>query len=42
MFINQLALAPEQLTFVPPPASRIVTGGTLLYNGFSVGLEMVW
>jgi hypothetical protein len=42
MFINQLALAPEQLTFVPPPDSRIVTGGALLYNGFSIGLEMVW
>ena len=42
MFINQLALAPEQLTFVPPPSSRIVTGGALLLNGFSLGLEMVW
>jgi hypothetical protein len=42
MFVNQLALAPEQLTFVPPPNSRIVTGGALLFNGFSIGVEMVW
>ena len=42
MFINQLALAPEQLSFVPSPGSRIVTGGAMLFNGFSLGLEMVW
>jgi hypothetical protein len=42
MFVNQLALAPEQLTFIPPPTSRIINGGALLYNGFSIGIEMIW
>lgn len=42
MFINQLALAPDQLTFTPAPTSRVVDGGALLYNGVSLGFEMVW
>ncbi len=43
MYLNQLALAPEQLTFAPPPTrSQIVNGGALIFNGFSLGLEMVW
>lgn len=44
MYLNQLALAPEQLTFAPPPESKsqIVNGGAVIFNGFSLGLEMVW
>jgi hypothetical protein len=42
MFLNQVALAPEQLTFAPPPAPNIVNGGALLFNGVSLGVEMVW
>lgn len=43
MYLNQLALAPEQLTFAPPPTqSQIVNGGAVIFNGFSLGLEMVW
>jgi hypothetical protein len=42
MFLTQIALAPEQLTFTPSVPPQIVNGGTLLFNGTSIGLEMVW
>jgi hypothetical protein len=42
MFLNQVALAPDQLTFTPPPQGRMVEGGALQFNGFSLGVEMVW
>ena len=42
MLINQVALAPDQLTFVPSSAPRIVDGGALIVNGVSLGVEMVW
>jgi hypothetical protein len=42
MFINQLALAPEQLTFNPGPVPSIVNGGALTLNAFTLGVELVW
>lgn len=42
MFLNQVALAPEQLTFTPPPHGRLVNGGAAFFHGFSLGLELVW
>lgn len=42
MFLNQIALAPEQLTFTPPPNGRLNNGGAEFFHGFSLGLEMVW
>jgi hypothetical protein len=42
LFVNQIALAPEQLTFNPGPTPTIVNGGQLLYNGLSLGVEFVW
>ena len=41
MWANQIALAPEQVTFVRNPPG-IVNGGSLFYQGMNLGLEMSW
>jgi hypothetical protein len=41
MWINQAALASEQINFFDP-IPTVVNGGELLYAGGSLGLEYVW
>lgn len=44
MWIQGLALAPEQLSFVYPPTepATVGTGGHLYLQGFSLGMEVSW
>lgn len=42
MWVTGLALAPEQLQFVPSPVNKINTNGTIFYHGISLGLEWMW
>jgi hypothetical protein len=42
MWINQVALAPNQLTFETPAVTRVNIGGAPFFEGGSVGLEMFW
>lgn len=42
MWVTGLALAPEQLQFVPSPVNMINTNGTTFYHGISLGLEWMW
>ena len=42
MWMNQLALAPNQVTFVVPNPPRVNDGGSLFFQGASVGLEFSW
>ena len=42
MWVNAVALAPEQINFAVRNPTDIVTGGSLFYQGGSFGLEMTW
>ncbi len=42
MWVNQVALATEQMTFAPSNPPDIKMGGHLFFQGGSLGLEMVW
>lgn len=42
MWVTGVAMAPEQLQFVPLPVNKINTNGTIFYHGISLGLEWMW
>jgi hypothetical protein len=42
MFLQGLALAPEQLDFNQAPTPNVRTGSHYFMNGGSIGLELVW
>ena len=41
LWVNALALAPDQLT-LEPERSRIDLGGTVVYQGITIGVEALW
>jgi len=42
LWINQVALAPQQVTFIVANPPNIATGGNLFFQSISAGLEFVW
>ncbi len=42
MWINGLALGPEQFQFIDTPISTINTNGSMFAHGLSLGLEWCW
>lgn len=42
MWINGVALGPEQVNFAVRNPPDVITGGALFYQGGSFGIEMVW
>ena len=42
IWLNQVALAPQQMAFTTPAVPRVFSGGSALLNGASLGLEYTW
>jgi len=42
MWVNQIATGPEQINFAVRNPPDVVTGGSLFYQGGSLGIELIW
>lgn len=42
MWVNQIALGPEQINFAVRNPPDIITGGALFFQGASLGIELIW